>query len=233
MLDDEQGQRQLLAGRVNMLFRDRRAHAHTRLLIETEARMSREAWGRSIDASDLARVEVMSLRTTVHAQMAKITERREEIRELRVADRTRQQQIIQTLTVMQTLQREMIPLQGLDTTLQGQGEHLTKDRPELPEEAGSSSLIDKVMAIIFVLAYYEKWHQNSPQGQHHQQQHSPNLHSTTTTVTNAQLQAMIDQGVSAALAARDATRNGVTAILRERVSVDLNALLESTLTRIS
>ncbi|GJS18010.1 reverse transcriptase domain-containing protein [Tanacetum coccineum] len=32
--------------------------------------------------------------------------------------------------------------------------------------------------------------------------------TTTTTVTNAQLQAMIDQGVSAALAARDATRNG-------------------------
>ncbi|GJY37299.1 hypothetical protein Tco_0422677 [Tanacetum coccineum] len=33
--------------------------------------------------------------------------------------------------------------------------------------------------------------------------------TTTTTVTNAQLQAMIDQGVSAALAIRDATRNGV------------------------
>ncbi|GJT16035.1 putative reverse transcriptase domain-containing protein [Tanacetum coccineum] len=32
--------------------------------------------------------------------------------------------------------------------------------------------------------------------------------ATTTTVTNAQLQAMINEGVSAALAARDATRNG-------------------------
>ncbi|GKB33760.1 hypothetical protein Tco_0873161 [Tanacetum coccineum] len=31
---------------------------------------------------------------------------------------------------------------------------------------------------------------------------------TTTTVTNAQLQAMIDQGVTTALAARDANRNG-------------------------
>ncbi|GJW42659.1 hypothetical protein Tco_0071458 [Tanacetum coccineum] len=31
---------------------------------------------------------------------------------------------------------------------------------------------------------------------------------TTTTVTNAQLQAMIDQGVTAALVARDANRNG-------------------------
>nr|GFB74867.1 hypothetical protein [Tanacetum cinerariifolium] len=37
-LDDEQSERQLLAGRLNMLFRDRRAHAYTRHLIETEAR---------------------------------------------------------------------------------------------------------------------------------------------------------------------------------------------------
>ncbi|GKF23113.1 hypothetical protein Tco_0075435 [Tanacetum coccineum] len=115
MLDDDKSQRRLLVGRVNMLFRDRRGHAHTRLLMETEARMSREAWVRSMDASDLARAEVMSLRTIVHAQMSEITElqsadrnrrraildlletdrgRREEMRELRAADRTRQQQII-------------------------------------------------------------------------------------------------------------------------------------------
>nr|GFD29143.1 hypothetical protein [Tanacetum cinerariifolium] len=37
-------ERQLLAGWLNMLFRDRRAHAHTRLLMDAEARMSREAW---------------------------------------------------------------------------------------------------------------------------------------------------------------------------------------------
>ncbi|GJR79502.1 hypothetical protein Tco_0150287 [Tanacetum coccineum] len=73
-LDDEQGQRQLLAGRVNMLFRDRRTHAHTRQLMETEAGMSREAWGRAMDASDLAHGEVMSLRTIVHAQCPEIKE---------------------------------------------------------------------------------------------------------------------------------------------------------------
>ncbi|GKC18904.1 hypothetical protein Tco_1021054 [Tanacetum coccineum] len=42
-LDDEQSQRQLLASRLNMLFRDRRAHAYIRHLMETEARLSREA----------------------------------------------------------------------------------------------------------------------------------------------------------------------------------------------
>ncbi|GJT18727.1 hypothetical protein Tco_0877433 [Tanacetum coccineum] len=124
-LDDEQSQRQLLAGRLNMLFRDRRAHAYTRHLMETEARLSREAWRRSMDASDLAHGEVMSLRTTVLGQMSEIRElhaadrrrqavtsemlkadhrRSAEMRELRTADRTRQQQLIQTLIVMQSLQ---------------------------------------------------------------------------------------------------------------------------------
>ncbi|GJX44302.1 hypothetical protein Tco_0260978 [Tanacetum coccineum] len=45
---------------------------------------------------------------------------------------------------------------------------------------------------------------------------------TTTTVTNAQLQAMIDQGVTAALVARDATEMATTAILLERVSEGMN-----------
>nr|GFC24661.1 hypothetical protein [Tanacetum cinerariifolium] len=50
-------ERQLLAGRLNMLFRDRRAHAYTRQLMETKARMSREAWARATDASDLVHGE--------------------------------------------------------------------------------------------------------------------------------------------------------------------------------
>ncbi|GKA80541.1 hypothetical protein Tco_0787233 [Tanacetum coccineum] len=73
-LDDEQSGRQLSASRLNMLFRDRRAHVRTARLMETEARMSKEAWGRSMDVSDLARTEVMSLRTTVLAQQSQIRE---------------------------------------------------------------------------------------------------------------------------------------------------------------
>ncbi|GKA23592.1 hypothetical protein Tco_0709625, partial [Tanacetum coccineum] len=105
--------------------RDRRAHVYTRHLMETEARLSREAWRRSMDASDLTRGEVMSLCTTVLGQMLEIRElhavdrkrqavtsemlkadhrRSAEMRELRTADRTRQQQLIQTLTTMQSLQ---------------------------------------------------------------------------------------------------------------------------------
>ncbi|GKB82596.1 hypothetical protein Tco_0949491 [Tanacetum coccineum] len=130
-----------------MLFRDRRAHAYIRHLMETEARLSQEAWRRSMDASDLTRGEVMSLCTTVLGQMLKIRElhaadrlrqavtsemlkvdhrRFEEMRELRTADRTRQQQLIQTLTVMQSLQGQQGPAGG-------------PAQSELPEEAGSSS----------------------------------------------------------------------------------------------
>ncbi|GJZ66228.1 hypothetical protein Tco_0622924 [Tanacetum coccineum] len=103
---------------------DRRAHAYTRHQIETEARLSKEAWKGSMDASDLARGEVMLLRTTILAQMSEIKElhdadrrrqavisemlradqrRSTEMRELRTIDHTRQQQLIQTLTVMQSL----------------------------------------------------------------------------------------------------------------------------------
>ncbi|GJR96134.1 hypothetical protein Tco_0268308 [Tanacetum coccineum] len=52
-----------------------------------------------------------------------------------------------------------------------------------------------------------KWHQSATRSTRATTTPAPTA-TTTTTVTNAQLQAMIDQGVSAALAARDATRNG-------------------------
>nr|GEY23878.1 hypothetical protein [Tanacetum cinerariifolium] len=62
----------LMSGQLNMLRRDRRAHARIAKLIETEARLSRQAWVQSMDASDIARAEVMSLRTIVLAQQEEI-----------------------------------------------------------------------------------------------------------------------------------------------------------------
>nr|GEW64602.1 reverse transcriptase [Tanacetum cinerariifolium] len=116
-LDDEQSERQLLAGQLNMLFRDRRAHAYTRHLMETKARLSREAWVRSIDSSDLVRGKVMSLRTTVLGQMI-------EIRELHVVDRRRQIVISEMLRADHRRSTEIIELrtalQGQVTALQGQ-----------------------------------------------------------------------------------------------------------------
>nr|GFA24110.1 hypothetical protein [Tanacetum cinerariifolium] len=116
-LDDEQTERQLLAGRLNMLFRDRRAHAYTRYLMETEARMSREAGVQATDASDLVHGEVMSLRTTVLGQMS-------EIRELQAVDRRRQTVISELLRIDHRRSTEISELRtalhGQVTALQGQ-----------------------------------------------------------------------------------------------------------------
>ncbi|GJR20309.1 hypothetical protein Tco_0968836 [Tanacetum coccineum] len=139
-LDDEQSERQLMAGRLNMLYRDRRAHARTARLMEAEARMSREAWGRSMDASDLARAEVMSLRTQVVAQQAVITElqaadrrRQAAITEMLAADRRRQEQFIEALRLLKRLQTQMTEFERQQGPAKGPAQ------PDAPEEAGSSS----------------------------------------------------------------------------------------------
>ncbi|GKF39044.1 hypothetical protein Tco_0119105, partial [Tanacetum coccineum] len=53
-LGEAQDERSLMSGRLNLQQRDRRAHAHTTLLMEREARLSHEAWGRSLCSSNLA-----------------------------------------------------------------------------------------------------------------------------------------------------------------------------------
>ncbi|GKA93116.1 hypothetical protein Tco_0815102 [Tanacetum coccineum] len=106
-----------MADRLNMLFRDRRAHARTARLMETEARMSQEAWERSMDACNLAHAEVMSLHTTILGQQTEITElraadrrRQAGITELRATDRKRQAQLTKVLKLVKRLQTQMIEL---------------------------------------------------------------------------------------------------------------------------
>nr|GEV41224.1 hypothetical protein [Tanacetum cinerariifolium] len=112
-------EQQLLVGRLNMLFRDRRAHAYTRHLMETEASLSREAWVRSTDECDL-------------------------VREMLRVDHRRSTEIIGLTTALQgqvtALQGQVIALQAQVTALQGQ-QGLAGDpiQPELLEEAGSNS----------------------------------------------------------------------------------------------
>nr|GEU48034.1 putative reverse transcriptase domain-containing protein [Tanacetum cinerariifolium] len=116
MMEEGQDDQSQLRGRVNLLYRDRPIHRHLAVMVEKDARMAREAWGLSMDASDNAHSDVMSLRTTL----------------------------------------KMAPKRTTRSTLV-----VTTPAPK-----------------------------------------------TTTSVTNAQLQAMIDHGVTTALAERDATRNG-------------------------
>ncbi|GKB50036.1 hypothetical protein Tco_0900789 [Tanacetum coccineum] len=73
------------------------------------------AWGRSMDTSDLARSEVMSLRTTV------------------LADRKRQAQFIKALKLLKRLQTQMTEFESQ----QGPAKGLAQ--PDAPKEASSSS----------------------------------------------------------------------------------------------
>ncbi|GJT46146.1 hypothetical protein Tco_0954861 [Tanacetum coccineum] len=67
IMEDAQDDRSQLRGRVNLLYRDRPVHRRLAVMIEREAKMAREAWGLSMDSSDYARSDVMSLHTTVVA----------------------------------------------------------------------------------------------------------------------------------------------------------------------
>ncbi|GKD43650.1 hypothetical protein Tco_1268295 [Tanacetum coccineum] len=120
-LDDEQSERQLMAGRLNMLYRDRRAHARTARLMETEVRMSREAWGGSMDASDLARAE------------AAYRMRHAVIIEMLAADRKRQKQFTEALKLLKRLQTQITELERQQGPAKGPAQ------PDAPEEAASSS----------------------------------------------------------------------------------------------
>ncbi|GKD96730.1 hypothetical protein Tco_1380627 [Tanacetum coccineum] len=90
------------------------------------ARLSREAWSRSMEASDTACAEVMSLRTTVLAQQSEIVA-------FWAVDRTRQAQLTETLRLISTLQAQVITLQSQRGPASGPAQ------PDVSEEAGSSS----------------------------------------------------------------------------------------------
>ncbi|GJW13008.1 hypothetical protein Tco_0017141 [Tanacetum coccineum] len=94
----------------------------------------------SMEWSDLARAEVMSLRTTVLAQQSEIRElqsadhrRQTVITEMLAADHKRQVQLTKALKLVKRLQTQMEELQRQQGPAKGPAQ------PELPEEAGSSS----------------------------------------------------------------------------------------------
>nr|GEW88186.1 hypothetical protein [Tanacetum cinerariifolium] len=66
--------------------------------------LSCEAWVQSMDTSDTAHAEVISLRTTVLAQHSEIVG-------LQAADSIRQTQLAEALTLLKTLQTQMAALQ--------------------------------------------------------------------------------------------------------------------------
>nr|GFA78806.1 hypothetical protein [Tanacetum cinerariifolium] len=140
MMEDAQDDRSQLRGRVNLLYRDRPVHHRLAVMIEREVMMAREAWGLSMDASDNAHSDVMSLRTTLVAQHALIldlqaTNRRRHgvIKELLAADHKRQVQLTKALRLLKGLQTQMIEFSKHHGPTKGLAQ------PDALGEAGSSS----------------------------------------------------------------------------------------------
>nr|GFA55244.1 hypothetical protein [Tanacetum cinerariifolium] len=105
-----------------------------------EAKMAREAWGLSMDASDNAHSNVMSLHTTLVAQHALIldlhaADRRRQgvIKELLAVDHKRHVQLTKALRLLKGLQTQIIEFQKHYGPAKGPAQ------PDAPGEAGSSS----------------------------------------------------------------------------------------------
>ncbi|GKA07019.1 hypothetical protein Tco_0686243, partial [Tanacetum coccineum] len=102
-LDDEQTERQLMAGRLNMLYRDRRAHART----------GQQAVITELQAADRMR-------------QAMITE-------LLAADRRRQAQFIEALKLLKRLQTQMTEFESQQEPAKGQTmDEMLVDMPGAP-----------------------------------------------------------------------------------------------------
>ncbi|GJZ91259.1 hypothetical protein Tco_0663186, partial [Tanacetum coccineum] len=128
-----------------VVLEDRRAYAYyTSSDGDLEARLS----PRGLSAIDAMRCDLPAEeRRLAMIKMLKAEYLGRSASELRTADRTQHQQLIQTLIVMHSLQGQVTTLQGHVTALQGQvtalqgqqGPARGPTQPELPEEAGSSS----------------------------------------------------------------------------------------------
>ncbi|GKC24814.1 putative reverse transcriptase domain-containing protein [Tanacetum coccineum] len=113
VIEDTQDRQTQIYQRVETLVDDSQYHYETARLLDQEALVSREAWGRSIEVSYMARSEIMALRSIVMSQQIVISQ-------LQAADYRSQT--------------------GLVTALQGQhGPSGGPAQPVAPEEAGRAS----------------------------------------------------------------------------------------------
>ncbi|GJR96598.1 hypothetical protein Tco_0268772 [Tanacetum coccineum] len=112
VIEDTQDRQTQIYQSVGTLVDDSQYHYETARLLDQEALVSREAWGRSIEVSYMTRSKILALRSVVIGQQAVISQ-------LQAADRKSQTQMVE-------FQRQHGPAKGLA-------------QPDAPGEAGSSS----------------------------------------------------------------------------------------------
>ncbi|GJV34776.1 hypothetical protein Tco_1395176 [Tanacetum coccineum] len=185
-----------------MLYRDRPFHRRTALLMVEEARVSRAAWAQSMDACDQVRLEGISLRTTVMAQQSEIAElqavdcrRQMVISDLLKADHRRQRQLVEALKIVMSLKTQMTELQ------RQQG--LAKDPAELRSYQRRPVAVLRMgydcsfYTSVSIMSFPASMNKMAPEKARVNPDATPPLVTdthTTTSVTSAQLQAMISGG---------------------------------------
>ncbi|GJT47538.1 reverse transcriptase domain-containing protein [Tanacetum coccineum] len=190
-----------------------------RTLIETEVGMSREAWGQAMDASDLAHGGVISLRTTMHAQMA-------EIAKLQSADRRRQRAMSDLLETDRRRREEMREddsTPGTSHHTAGAGDSLTGTGDDIEGgyciDRGQQDPMGSCTARL-----YQRITENGTKKSHEINPSPTNSKmKTTQNGYEAQLQALIDQGVVAAMAEAEASRHSNAQQLAKVKSRDLHS----------
>ncbi|GJZ31900.1 putative reverse transcriptase domain-containing protein [Tanacetum coccineum] len=106
VIEDTQGRQTHIYQKVETLVDDSQYHYETAQLLDQEALVSQEAWGRSMEAADRrSQIVTLKMLQAYHIRQA-------EIAALRTFDHTRQEQLVQTLTLMQSLQGQVTTLQG-------------------------------------------------------------------------------------------------------------------------
>ncbi|GJS70967.1 hypothetical protein Tco_0703808 [Tanacetum coccineum] len=178
VIEDTQDRQTQIYYNVETLFDDSQYHYETVRLLDQEALVSREAWGRSIEVSYMTRSNILALRSVVMGQQAVISQ-------LEAADYS-----------------------------DGRVLETTWTRKSLLSIMGYSQLADCIDLLFCLATQYRSFVQKMAPKRKTTRLNPDATPTpvtdthTTTSVTNAQIQAMINEGVTAALAARDATRNG-------------------------
>ncbi|GKE73645.1 hypothetical protein Tco_1535686 [Tanacetum coccineum] len=111
VIGDTQDKQTQIYQRVETLVDDSQYHYKTARLLDQEALVSREAWGRSIKVSYMVRLEIMALRTIVMSQQAVISQ-------LQAADRKSQAMTSKMLQADHMRQAEIAALRTFDRTRQ-------------------------------------------------------------------------------------------------------------------
>ncbi|GJV54864.1 hypothetical protein Tco_1455869 [Tanacetum coccineum] len=94
VIEDTQDRQTQIYQSIETLVDDSQYHYEIARLLDQEALVSQEAWGRSMEAAD-------SRSQTVTSEMLQVNHRRQtKIVALRTTDRTRQEELVQTLTLM-------------------------------------------------------------------------------------------------------------------------------------